>query len=239
MIDEFIEYLDAQVGRSLYVWGAQGQTEITEKWIRSRETSEANVQRVVAFWKELQAKGISPIAAYDCSGLIMHYLQDMTGFYKNDLSAAGLYRNCASVRRSALEKGDLVFRDNGSKVHHVGVYLGDGTAIEAQGRDAGVTRRALDAGGKGYWNRYGRLPLPDAPPVEEPDTVGAYFATVGGGSVNVRSGRGTAHPVLGIAHAGERLLAMPAEAGWCEVAAALRGTLTKGYMAERYVRREG
>ena len=58
MIDEFIEYLDAQVGRSLYVWGAQGQTEITEKWIRSRETSEANVQRVVAFWKELQAKGI-------------------------------------------------------------------------------------------------------------------------------------------------------------------------------------
>ena len=121
MIDEFIEYLDAQVGRSLYVWGAQGQTEITEKWIRSRETSEANVQRVVAFWKELQAKGISPIAAYDCSGLIMHYLQDMTGFYKNDLSAAGLYRNCAPVRRSALEKGDLVFRDNGSKVHHVGV----------------------------------------------------------------------------------------------------------------------
>ena len=164
MIDEFIEYLDAQVGRSLYVWGAQGQTEITEKWIRSRETSEANVQRVVAFWKELQAKGISPIAAYDCSGLIMHYLQDMTGFYKNDLSAAGLYRNCAPVRRSALEKGDLVFRDNGSKVHHVGVYLGDGTAIEAQGRDAGVTRRTLDAGGKGYWNRYGRLPLPDAFP---------------------------------------------------------------------------
>ena len=84
-----------------------------------------------------------------------------------------------------------------------------------------------------------RLPLPDAPPVEEPDVVGAYLATVGGGSVNVRNGRGTAHPVLGIAHAGERLLAMPAEAGWCEVAAALRGTLTKGYMAERYVRREG
>ena len=188
MINEFIEYLDAQVGRSLYVWGAQGQTDITEAWIRSRETSEANVQRVLALWKKLQAEGISPIAAYDCSGLIMHYLQDITGFYKTDLSAAGLYGKCTPVTRNALKKGDLVFRHNGTKIHHVGVYAGDGTAIESQGRDVGVTRRALDASGTGYWNRYGRLPLPDAPEPEKPEPAKTYFATVGGGSVYVRSG---------------------------------------------------
>lgn len=238
MIDAFIEYLNAQAGRSLYVWGAQGQTDITEKWIRSRENSEANVQRVLSFWEKLKEKGISPIAAYDCSGLIMHYLQDVTGFYKSDLSAAGLYRKCTPIARGALQKGDLVFRDNGSKVHHVGVYLGGGTVIEAQGRDVGVTRRALDAGGVGYWNRYGRLPLPDAPEVEKAEAEQAYFATVRGGSVHVRRGRSSAHPSLGIARVGGRMLALPAEDGWCEVAAVFNGAITKGYMAERYVKRE-
>lgn len=239
MINEFIEYLDAQVGRSLYVWGAQGQTDITEAWIRSRETSEANVQRVLALWKKLQAEDISPIAAYDCSGLIMHYLQDITGFYKTDLSAAGLYSKCTPVTRNALKKGDLVFRHNGTKIHHVGVYAGDGTAIESQGRDVGVTRRALDASGTGYWNRYGRLPLPDAPEPEKPEPAKTYFATVGGGSVYVRSGRSSTSSALGVAYAGDRMLALPAESGWCEIAVALDGKLAKGYMGESYVKREG
>ena len=88
MLDGFLAYLDAQVGRSLYVWGAQGETDITERWIRTRESSETNVQRVLRLWKTLKEQGVSPIAAYDCSGLIMHYLKDMTGFFKSDMTAS-------------------------------------------------------------------------------------------------------------------------------------------------------
>lgn len=233
MIDGFINYLEAQVGHGIYVWGAQGQTDITEKWIRARETSEANVQRVLKFWKALEAEGVSPIAAYDCSGLIMHYLQDEVGFFKNDLSSAGLYSQCTPIERSALKRGDLVFRHNGTKIHHVGVYMGDGTAVEAQGRDVGVVRRDLNAGGAGYWNRYGRLALSE----DEEESTGAYFATVGGASVNVRQGASSLTQSLGVAHAGEPMLAMPAKNGWCPVAAALNDTIVSGYMAEQYVKR--
>ena len=31
--------------------------------------------------------------------------------------------------------------------------------IESKGRDAGVVSASIDAWGKGYWNRYGRLPF--------------------------------------------------------------------------------
>lgn len=236
MLEGFLAYLEAQVGRSLYVWGAQGETDITERWIRTRESSEANVQRVLRLWERLKEEGISPIAAYDCSGLIMHYLKDKAGFFKSDMTAAGLCRACAPVPRGALQRGDLLFRDNGTKVHHVGIYMGDGTAVEAEGRDVGVTRRALDAGGAGYWNRYGRLPLPGAPEAEAPKE--AYFAVCGGGSVYLRCGPGAQTRKLGTVHRGDKLLALPAEGGWCEVAAMQESGIARGYMAERYVRRE-
>lgn len=236
MLDGFLAYLGAQVGRSLYVWGAQGETDITERWIRTRESSEANVQRVLRLWKTLKEQGVSPIAAYDCSGLIMHYLKDMTGFFKSDMTAAGLCRACAPVSRGALQRGDLLFRDNGTKVHHVGIYMGDGTAVEAEGRDVGVTRRALDAGGAEYWNRYGRLPLPGAPAAEAPKE--AYFAVCSGGSVYLRRGPGAETQKLGTVHRGDKLLALPAEDGWCEVAAMQKNGIASGYMAERYVKRE-
>ncbi len=236
MKEDFIGYLLGHVGRAIYVWGGQGETDITEEWIRARETSAANAERAIAYWKKQQAAGISPIAAFDCSGLIVHYLKDVAGFLKSDMTAAGLYRQCTPVARNDLARGDLVFRHNGKKIHHVGVYLGDGTAVEAQGRDAGVTRRALDAGGTGYWNRCGRLPLPAGAGGEHGH---ACFATVGGGSVYVRAGRGKAHKALGVAHKGDALLALPPEDGWCQVAAVLNGAIATGYMAERYVERAG
>ena len=36
MTELFIKYLKGHVG-DIYVWGAQGETNITEKWIRRRE----------------------------------------------------------------------------------------------------------------------------------------------------------------------------------------------------------
>lgn len=52
-LNEFISYLQEQVNNhSIYVWGAQGQTGITEDWIRKKETSKANGDRAVAYWKK-------------------------------------------------------------------------------------------------------------------------------------------------------------------------------------------
>lgn len=159
-IDEFIAYLRSHVNKAIYVWGAQGQTDITKSWIRRRESGdEKQVQRVLKLWDKRKAEGIEPIYAFDCSGLIMYFLQNVKGWYKSDMSSAGLYSDCKKLDRAGLEKGDLVFRHNGTKIYHVGVYVGDGKVIECMGRDVGVVERDINASGTSYWNRYGRLPV--------------------------------------------------------------------------------
>ena len=51
MTELFIKYLKGHVG-DIYVWGAQGETDITEKWIRRRETGEKNAKRAIALWEK-------------------------------------------------------------------------------------------------------------------------------------------------------------------------------------------
>ena len=56
MTELFIKYLKGHVG-DIYVWGAQGETNITEKWIRRRETGEKNAERAIALWEKRKAEG--------------------------------------------------------------------------------------------------------------------------------------------------------------------------------------
>ena len=87
MTELFIKYLKGHVG-DIYVWGAQGETDITEKWIRRRETGEKNAERAIALWEKRKAEGRSPIAAFDCSGLIVKFLLD-NKLIKSDMSSRG------------------------------------------------------------------------------------------------------------------------------------------------------
>ena len=155
---DFIYWLKYHVG-DMYVWGAQGEcvsnmsSSEAQNWIRKMETSTTNANRAIDFMKKSSKL---PLYAFDCSGLIMKFLMER-GYYKSDMSSRGLYSACEKIDRSDLEPGDLVFRHNGERIHHVGVYVGDNMVIESKGRDDGVVMRLIDASGKSYWNRYGRL----------------------------------------------------------------------------------
>ena len=98
--ERFIEYLRSQVG-CIYVWGAQGETDITEEWIRKKETNEKNAERAIALWRRRKAEGMDPIAAYDCSGLIMKFLMD-EGLYRSDMSSRGLYAAAEKISLSLI-----------------------------------------------------------------------------------------------------------------------------------------
>ena len=155
-VAQFIAWLKERVG-DIYVWGAQGETNITEAWIRKKETSTANANRAIALWKKRVAEGRSPLAAWDCSGLIVAWLL-AEGLIPGDLSSRGLWRLCTAIKKAQLKPGDLVFRRNAlGVIHHVGVYIGSNKVIEAKGRDDGVVMRQIDASGSGYWTDYGRL----------------------------------------------------------------------------------
>lgn len=159
-IDDFIAYLTSHLGDA-YVWGAQGERVDNradlEKWVRRKETSHRETERALAYIKKA-AK--TPLYAYDCSGLIIHWLRDIRGLIDGDTSAAGLYRQCTQKGKLAawqMQAGDLVFRYSFAKgkMGHVGVYVGNGMVIEAQGRDAGIVMRHLSYGG---WTHQGRHP---------------------------------------------------------------------------------
>jgi cell wall-associated NlpC family hydrolase len=156
----FIAWLNKQVG-GIYVWGAQGE-QASEAFIRRRETSTKNADRAIALYRKRKAEGMNPVYAYDCSGLGMKWLMDNKVLPK-DLTAAGMYSLCTKITREELREGDMVFRyglsGGRNKIHHVGYVVDGMNVIEAQGRDYGVVKRSLNAGGTRYWNRYGRLPF--------------------------------------------------------------------------------
>jgi hypothetical protein len=159
MLNEFIEYLEAQVKNgSIYVWGAQGEKNISKAWIRERETSERNAKRAINLWQKRVKEGYNALRAYDCSGLGMYFLFDMKGVFKEDTNAHGMMTmKCDRISRDELKRGDWVFRVSYGRAYHIGYVVDDElNVIEAMGRDSGVVKRAIDASGKEYWNAYGR-----------------------------------------------------------------------------------
>lgn len=158
-------FVRSQVGHG-YVWGGKGEdlTRMSdpEGWIRRKEISSLNALRAIVFFLEAQSNRRGPVRAYDGSGLILRFLQD-AGLTRQSMDCRDLFRACLPRCRCDLSPGDLVFRCNGRDVFHVGVYLGDDLVCEARGRDEGVVIRPMDASGRGYWNRYGALPLLQPP----------------------------------------------------------------------------
>lgn len=72
--------------------------------------------------------GTSP-SGFDCSGLVQ-YVCSLNGISVNRV-AQDQRNNGVYVSRENLQPGDLVFFANGSSIHHVGIYVGNGNMIHA------------------------------------------------------------------------------------------------------------
>ncbi len=166
MMDEFIAYLEEQVkNRSIYVWGAQGQDAgiISERWIKSRETSGSNAEKAIRFWQTQVTAGFGNVLrAFDCSGLGMYWLRDIKGLYQSDMSANSMMKQTEKIEKAELRCGDWVFRvytsgDKKGTAYHIGYVVDEALqVIEARGRQYGVVKRTCDASGASYWNAFGR-----------------------------------------------------------------------------------
>ena len=153
MPDAFINYLLSRVGNSLYVWGAQGESikSIVREWAEKRETSDKNVERVMALLDKFLEEDLY---FYDCSGLGVSWLLEH-GLIKSDMTAQGMYNLCTTITRDQLQKGDWVFiKSSSGKITHIGYMVSnDLDVVESKGRDNGVVKRKLS---QGAWNAYGR-----------------------------------------------------------------------------------
>ncbi len=124
--------------------------------------------------------GETPDAGFDCSGLVRHVFQQVTGVTlprtSKELSHIG-----APIAQRDLQAGDLVFFDTRRfAFSHVGIYLGDGRFIHAPSRGSEVEIAELS---NGYWRKHfngarrlvGVLPglVPEAQAATAPATVAA------------------------------------------------------------------
>lgn len=95
--------------------------------------------------------GETPDGGLDCSGLVRHVFQQVTGMTLPRTSKE-LSRIGAPIARGDLKAGDLVFFDTRRfAFSHVGIYLGDDRFIHAPSRGREVEIAELS---NGYWRKH-------------------------------------------------------------------------------------
>jgi cell wall-associated NlpC family hydrolase len=107
---------------------------------------------------------LAPGRAFDCSGLVKWVL----GLFEIDMP-----RTAAQQARSGLAlpkdpdrllPGDLLYFGRGTRVTHIGIYVGDGRYVHASNRRTGVIESPLPAASSTWWHGARRViatPLDD------------------------------------------------------------------------------
>ena len=95
--------------------------------------------------------GSKPSTGFDCSGL-MYYCLTQYGYSMNRVANDQMSQGTA-VSRDQLIVGDLVFFGSGGEITHVGIYIGGGKYIAADGSAYGVRIGAVAGSGFTHWFR--------------------------------------------------------------------------------------
>lgn len=152
IIEKIVSLLDDCLANGdIYVWGARGQDNITDGWIRSRETSVDYANRAIALLNKRKAEGHMNPRAFDCSGLIS-WLFMAVGLMTSRRDCDGIWALCTQI--SAPKDGALLFRvssTNSNDETHIGFYY-KGYQYHAKGRDYGVVKEKYKAS---YWHKIG------------------------------------------------------------------------------------
>lgn len=205
-ISAFCEYLDEQIGQC-YIWGGQGTLLTPSNYktvIAKREKDATNRAKVERFCEDKFADGATELRGYDCSGLGMYYLQNLTHALPHDLSANGMMGLCEPTETP--KRGDWLFRVNeDGKATHIGYMVTDTELIEARGRAYGVVRRKYK---QSDWHKVGRPNCMDwsnpseqeqTEPAEQPEPTELIKVIKVKGHVKVRTGNGTFSKRIGTA----------------------------------------
>ena len=130
----------------IYVWGANGQVYTPELADKLFRTYGSNTYTKEYYQTKLKT-GCKKMAA-DCAG----FIHPLSGY---DNTANGYYNKCVSkgtIKSIPKDKVCLVFkaRSNGT-MHHIGIYLGDGTVAEMASSQEDYKHRKLTATNWSHW----------------------------------------------------------------------------------------
>ena len=154
LIRLFRQALSEQWG---YIWGTAG-----EQWTAAKQKKlEKTTDPDRAQGREYGSKWIGHTVA-DCSGLFSWAFRQLGGYmyhgsdtmYRKYCVSKGELRRGKRTDCATLKPGTAVFVWNGSKYSHVGLYVGEGTVIEAMSTLKGVTTTKVTAT---KWTHWGEL----------------------------------------------------------------------------------
>lgn len=153
-LSDWFEYLNSAcyAEGSVYIRGGQGEI-VTDKDIIKRVTNAGDQKKCLKHYNEEVKKGRIPVHAFDCSGLGMQYLYNMTKIISSDKTAQGMRALCTKVDRAALLPGDWCFVVENGRATHIGYAVSKDYAIECRNYETGVYCSKID---ERSWNEFGR-----------------------------------------------------------------------------------
>lgn len=173
----------------------------------------------------------------DCSGLFAWAFKELGSYIEHGsntiwgkrLSAKGELKNGRRTDGQTLRPGSAVFRvKNGSDYHHIGLYIGNGKVIEAQGTQAGVTISSINR-----WHTWGELKGVDYG-AKEVITMDEYYkeaVVVAEGGVNFRTRASVSAPRITTIPQGTEIAAFDMNNGWCKI----KYNGREGYAMTKYI----
>ena len=179
LIDKFRQALQDKWG---YIWGTAGKT-----WTAADQAA-ATREQTIKYGKQWIGHRVA-----DCSGLFNWAFKELGGYmyhgsdtmYRQYTTAKGDLKGGNRTDGQELKPGTGVFvwKPKDQKYGHVGLYIGDGTVIEAAGTQQGViTSKVSDK----KWTNWGELKGVDYSGTPQPIPVGQ--AVVTGKNVALREG---------------------------------------------------
>lgn len=96
--------------------------------------------------------GNSVSKGFDCSGLLVYLFRSEGGINIPRTTSSMLSSKAKTVYRDDLKSGDAVFfkHNSGSRMNHVGVYIGDNQFIHAPRTGKSIR---IDSLNNSYWNK--------------------------------------------------------------------------------------
>lgn len=192
LIEKFRQALEDNWG---YIWGTAGELWTAVKQKELEKTTDENR----AMGRKYGAKWIGHWVA-DCSGLFSWAFKQLGGYmyhgsdtmFRKYTTYNGELIKGKRADGHELKPGTAVFTYNKTKKKygHVGLYIGNGLVIEAEGTIKGVITSLVN----GKWTHWGELKGVDYG--TEPIPVPAGKAIVTGKNVALRQGPSTSTPVV-------------------------------------------
>ena len=198
-----------------YIYGAAGET-----WTQARQDA-ATREQTIKYGQQWVGHRVA-----DCSGLFYWAFRQLGGtmyhgsntMYKSYNSACGTLSGGKRSDGEALKPGTAVYKYNVTDgYHHVGLYIGDHTVIEAKGTYYGVVSSKLSS----EWTHWGELKGVDYNNEGGTSTMATvlYTATVttASGSLNVRKTAGKSATVVGRLSKGKTVEVVGENDGWLHI----------------------